>query len=57
MDTALPLPRNDKTREHGLSVDDRRQWSLWAVLALAVAGPGVLAWRITRDVGLDPPPQ
>jgi hypothetical protein len=36
------------------SAEDRRRWALWAVLGLAVAGLGVLAWRLARDLRQPP---
>ncbi len=36
------------------SPEDQRRWMLWGVLALAVVGLGGLAWRLGKDMKVEP---
>jgi hypothetical protein len=42
-------------RLRSASAEDQRRWLLWAVLAAAVLGLAVLAWRLGRDMKAAPP--
>jgi hypothetical protein len=37
-------------RLHDAGPAERQRWALWAVLLLAVAGLGALAWKLLKEV-------
>ena len=41
-------------RLQAASPEDQRRWLLWGVLGLAVVGLGGLAWRLGKDMKVDP---
>lgn len=51
--TVTPPSLNERLRS--ASAEDQRRWLLWAVLAAAVLGLAVLAWRLGRDMKTTPP--